>query len=132
VSVPAGTVPAVTIPAGGIPAASGTTIDAGSLPVGGSATLPCPGITINNNVYYLTVTTTSTTVAAPINAAAGSITLGADAPPVATPGPTTAAAGRAAIGRPIKASGTDRTGHRRAVRAKRAVRVRLVSKRSSR
>jgi hypothetical protein len=103
------------MPTPGTTPAGGTASGGGSFPaIVGSTGLPCGQVVINNNFYVVTTTTTTTTVDGPITAAAGSITT--------APGPASPAAARppaSAVGRPLRARGGSRAGHKKNARARR-------------
>jgi hypothetical protein len=110
-----------TLPAGVTPVA-GTGSGGGALPAAAGGSLQCGQFVINNYFVTVTTTTTTTNVDAPITAAAGSIsttTGSAASPSISRPSATSA------VGRPLRARGSARAGHKRAAKARRVVRVRL-------
>jgi hypothetical protein len=109
--------PAGVMPAGVPTLPTGTTAAGTTTPLDDGAALQCGALIIHNTVYMVvaTVTNTTTTVAAPITAAAGSISTTNNAPATAVAAPLATAtaapgspAGTAAIGRPLRVRRTTR------------------------
>jgi hypothetical protein len=116
----------VTTPAAGVatPATGIATPSAASTTPTPGGTLQCGQFVINNYFVTVTTTTTTTNVDAPITAAAGSISTTTGTASPAPPRPSVISA----VGRPLRARGSARPGHKRSARGGRVIRVRLPGK----
>jgi hypothetical protein len=116
----------VTTPAAGVttPATAIATPSAASTTPTPGGTLQCGQFVINNYFVTVTTTTTTTNVDAPITAAAGSISTTTGTASPAPPRPSVISA----VGRPLRARGSARPGHKRSARGGRVIRVRLPGK----
>jgi hypothetical protein len=114
-----------TTPTAGATPVAGTTSGDGALPAAaGAGALQCGQFVINNYFVTVTTTTTTTNVDAPITAAAGSISTTTGAASPAPPRPSAISA----VGRPLRARGSARPGHKQPARGGRVIRVRLPGK----